>query len=758
MAATCVNLDNGWRFHLGEPKRWDRLDHQVCYDMTKAGSEVGDMRVFLEENEWQEVSMPHDWCTALASDPAAMPSNGFKPRTVGWYYLSFDVPAYEEDAQLLLEFEGVMGESRVYVNGTYAMCNQSGYTGFFADVSDLVQPGENHLVLYVDNRRWEGWWYEGAGIYRPVRLLVLPGVHIAHLSPFAHAEKEGEAWMVQLSATIANSTGTTAERTVCLRILDAEGRVMGHSEQKIHVDAHGEASWQDRLPVPSPALWTPEEPCLYQVRMELQEDGKTTQTQELPLGFRQITWTTDRGMLLNGVPTRVKGICCHQDHAGVGIAVPGALDRYRVGQLKRMGCNALRCAHNAVSESLLSACDELGMLVMAENRRFNSSEEALHELDSLVLRARNHPSVFLYSLFNEEPWQAEQRGFRIARRMLRRVRRLDDTRAVTAAMNGGVLTERNASDVLDVAGMNYFIDDYMKYAERCPDRAMIGTENGPIYATRGVYKTDEAAQVYDSYGQIHAPFGQALEDTMEKAAQAPHVAGIFMWGGFDYRGEPQPHEWPSVFSHWGFHDNCGFPKDTAYLLGSYYLEQPMVHLLPHWNWQQGEQVRVCAFTNCEAVSLWLNGRELGTRQAVRNRAEWTVPFEPGELTVTARQGETAVADSVRTAGSPAALVLEDVTPKGRRDACILNLDLVDAHGTHVPEGTYEVQFQVENAVILGVGNGDPNGTQKDCASSTPTFKGRCQLIVKPTGAGAISIFATADGPSGQRIATSIRLG
>lgn len=743
MAARCIELDQGWRFHLGEAKRWHRLDHQVCYDMTKAGSEVGDMGVFLNENDWRDVAMPHDWCTQMKSDPAAMPSNGYKPRTVGWYYLAFDLPGYDADAQLLLEFEGVMGESQVYVNGTHAMRNCSGYTGFFADVSDLMRPGKNNITVRVDNRMWEGWWYEGAGIYRPVRLIVLPGVNLAHLSAFAHAERDGDAWAAVVSATLLNTTDEPVIRSVRARILNVDAHAIEVEPRQIRVAAHAEAGWRERIEITNPALWSPDEPNLYRVQIELLENGESVQIQTLTLGFRQIELTADQGMLLNGVPTRVKGICCHQDHAGVGIAVPKALNRYRIEKLKAMGCNAYRCAHNAASEDFLDLCDELGMLVMAENRHFNPSEDSLSELDSLVLRARNHPSVFLYSLFNEEPWQAEERGFRIARRMLRRIRSLDATRAVTAAMNGGALTERNASDVLDVAGMNYFIDDYMRYAAHRPGHPMVGTENGPIYATRGVYRTDPQWQVYDCYGTTTAFFGQRLEDTMEAVETAPHVAGLFMWGGFDYRGEPQPFEWPSVFSHWGFHDNCGFEKDTAFLLKSYYTNEKMLHLLPHWNWNPGETVRVCAFTNCPSVRLYLNGRLIGEKAVKRNRAEWQVAFEPGTLMAEADADGGKIVDSAATAGVPARIDLANAAEGPFADALILNVDLVDERGVHVPDDDRAVRICIEGGILLGSGNGDPNGIQPDGSSVQTTFAGRCQFIIRPNG--PVRVIASSDG-------------
>jgi len=708
---------------------------EVClesYDATKAGGELGNLELFLHSNPWREVSVPHDWCTELASAPENHPSNGFKPRGRGWYYRYFTLPELSEGETVLLEFEGVMGDSEVYVNGTRAMRSFSGYTGFHCDVTNYVLPGgENLVAVSVDTTRWEGWWYEGAGIYRPVRLLVQPAIHFGHLSTFVHAEKvDGGRWLTRVEARVEcagrGADGLLAECAV----EDASGAVVAGARCEVSVPACGSAGIKVEIPIDDPALWSPDAPNLYRLAARLYERGRLIDSHSARFGCREIVWT-DHGMFVNGERTPVKGICCHQDHAGVGIAVPRALNRYRIEKLRAMGCNAYRCAHNAVSEDFLDLCDELGMLVMAENRHFTTSDETMGQLDSLVLRARNHPAVFLYSLFNEEPWQAEPRGRRIAEALLRRVRALDPTRPVTAAMNGGVLTRENASDVLDVAGMNYYIGDYMAYAARRPGQPMVATENGPIYATRGVHQSDPARQVYDSYGETTAFFGQRLEDTMEAVEAAPHVAGLFMWGGFDYRGEPQPFEWPSVFSHWGFHDNCGFEKDTAFLLKSYYAKEPVLHLLPHWNWKPGETVRVCAFTNCPSVRLYLNGRLIGEKAASRNRAEWRVPFEPGTLRAEADAAGGLIEDRVTTAGAPARIALENAAKGPDAGVMILNVDLVDERGVHVPDGDRAVRIAVEGGALVGSGNGDPNGTQPDCSPVQTTFAGRCQFIVRP---------------------------
>ncbi len=727
-----IDLTGAWQFCPGDAVRWARVDHQACYDATKAGGELGDLALFLQGNPWREVSVPHDWCTELASAPDNHPSNGFKARGRGWYYRKFFLSELSEGETVLLEFEGVMGESEVYVNGTRAMRSFSGYTGFFCDVTNYALFGEENLVaVSVDTTRWEGWWYEGAGIYRPVRAMVQPAVHFGHLSTFVHATRaQGDRWETCVETSIECAARGAFDLTVECSIEDASGAILASTQTAASVRAYGSSEIKVEVPLENPALWSPDAPNLYRLVARLLEGGKQIDRQSVRFGYREIAWT-DHGMFINGERTPVKGICCHQDHAGVGIAVPRSLNRYRIEKLKAMGCNAYRCAHNAVSEDFLDLCDELGMLVMAENRHFTASDETLHELDSLVLRARNHPAVFLYSLFNEEPWQAEPRGKRIAETLLRRVRALDPTRPVTAAMNGGVLTRENASDVLDVAGMNYYIEDYGTYAARRPGHPMVATENGPIYATRGIYQSDPTRQVYDCYGTTTAFFGQRLEDTMEAVEAAPHVAGLFMWGGFDYRGEPQPFEWPSVFSHWGFHDNCGFEKDTAFLLKSYYARGKMLHLLPHWNWKPDETVRVCAFTNCPSVRLYLNDRLIGEEAVKRNRAEWAVPFEPGTLRAEADVDGATLVDSVTTAGTPAHIELLNAAKGPDADTLILNVSLVDGRGMHVPDDDRTVRISIEGGILLGSGNGDPNGTQPDRSPVQTTFAGRCQFIARP---------------------------
>ena len=742
-------LEKGWKFCYGDAKRWVRVDHNVCYDTTKIGAEVGVMDVFLHDNDWIDVTVPHDWNTAQLSDPANHPSNGFKPRGIGWYYNEFDMPQCEEDACVLLEFEGVMGECVVYVNGVLAARNESGYTGFHFDVSDYMLPGQkNMIVVSVDNTRWEGWWYEGAGIYRPVQMYIKPSTHFAHMKTFVCPQLKDGTWNVKVSSVLENTGDALENVNVISRILDQHGNCAVEMRIETQISGFSESQKTTCAVLESPELWSPEHPYLYTLENKLIIDGKCVETEMIRFGVRDIQWT-DHGMFINGKLTPVRGICCHQDHVGVGIAVTKSLTRYRIARLKEMGCNAYRCAHHCPSRYLLEVCDELGMLVMAENRHYRSSEEVMKQLDELTLLSRNHPSVFLYSLFNEEmPWQSEARGKKVAARMLRRVRMNDDTRPVTAAMNGGVLTKENASDVLDVGGMNYFIDDYMNYAARRPGHPLVGTENGPLYATRGIYKDDPKAQVYNGYGLTTSFFGQRLQETMEAVEAAPHVAGLFVWGGFDYRGEPQPFEWPSVFSHWGLTDNCGFEKDTFYMLKSYYSDPDdlMIHLLPHWNWQEGDQVRVCVMTNCETAQLFVNGQPQGLKSVIRRRAEWEVKYVPGVIRVEAFKNGKMLIDEICTTGRAEKLQVIDAASEKDFDSAILNIQLLDRDGLHVPglENDRMVHFEVIQGELIGSGNGNPNGIQPDVTPDILTFCGRCQAIVRPDQKGNVRVVVSCE--------------
>ena len=712
-----LNLQGKWKFHLGEIDRNSDLTPGVVQEYCKAGNAMSAWK--LREVAWEEVTVPHDWVTALPVSPAADYAAGYKERGTGWYEKRFVLPADTIESAKLV-FEGVSGHSTVYVNGVLAARNFSSYNRFFCEIGDYLVPGgENAIVIYVDARHRELWSYEGAGIYRPAHIEFREATHFDRERCFVRGVQTVDGWKVLADLAVKKQSQSDLELWACLK--DVQGNVLAEKRT-----VPGE-----RLTLTPGVvrLWSPEDPALYSFECELRCRDVCIDKVQYPAGFRRIEWKEGQGMYLNGEPCLVKGICCHQDHAGIGVAVPTEVMEYRIRRLKEAGVNAYRCAHHAPAESLLEICDRLGMLVMVENRNFNLAPDTLAQLDAMVCLARNHPCVFLYSLFNEEKLQAEERGVRIAARMKERILALDDTRAVTGGQNLGLLAPHNTSDVLDVVGMNYGLANYESSHNRQPHKLILGTENCPTFATRGVHISDKEKQVFDCYGEEWPSiFSESMEETMVTMYARSYVAGCFVFSGFDHRGESNPYEWPSVLSHWGIHDYCGFAKDTAHLLAAWYKKELCVHLMPHWNCRPGEQVRVCAFTNADTVELFVNGVSFGKKDVDKRRAEWNVPFTPGKIRVVAERGGMVVTDEVVTAGEPAQLQLSDETPRNGK-VRIINIAVTDKAGTVVPQFGGTARFQVENARILGVGNGDPNGHQADVADSVPLFNGRGQVIV-----------------------------
>lgn len=714
-----LQLDTGWHFCLGQVKRFRDLSHVTIYSAAKAGGALGDRDVFLEENPWKRVRVPHDWMTELPYDPEYAPTSGSKPRGEGWYYTCFTLPENPiECAQLI--FEGVLGDTTVYVNGMVAARNHSGYNRFTAQVASYLLPGaENMIALHVDASTWEGWSYEGAGLYRPVSIRFRKELHFSWEDCFVRGKETDDQWAVAADLAAAGLPQKGVTVRTCLQAPDGT--------EKITESKNGIIT----IPIENPVLWSPENPALYGFSAELKRNGETVDTFRVLVGLRTVEWRADGGMYLNGKPYPIKGICCHQDHGGVGAAVVPELMEYRVQILKEMGINAYRCVHHAMPESFYAICDRLGMLVMAENRHYSVSEDAQKQLDALVLTARNHPSVFLYSLFNEEPWQRERRGYLMAKEMRARIRQLDDTRAVTGAMESGPLEAINASDAMDVIGLNYQLRHYPAVHERTPSKVILGTENCPTYTTRGVYETDNAAQVFSGYAEDHASFSESLEETMECVDNLPYNAGCFVFSGIDSYGEPDPHGYPSIATHWGMTDLCGFPKGGAYLLSAYYKDEPYAQLFPdHWNFTDGQSIRVCAFTNGESAELFLNGQSLGKQEVIRRRAQWTVPFAKGTLSVCAEKDGKTVKSVLATAGKPARLTLCDVTPaSGSPRVRIINLGVCDEAGNAVPEYEGTVHLKAYGGAVLGVSNGDPNDHTPLNGPQISLFHGRAQVIV-----------------------------
>jgi beta-galactosidase len=461
---------------------------------------------------------------------------------------------------------------------------------------------------------------------------------------------------------------------------------------------------------------------------------------------------------------KIQGVCIHQDHAGLGVALPDSIIDYRLRRLKALGCNAIRSSHNAPTRELLDAADRLGFLVMDENRLFNTSPDYMRILEWMVRRDRNHPSVILWSVFNEEPLQGRREGYEMVRRMAAAVKRLDTTRPVTAAMNGGAFNKVNVSQAVDVVGFNYQIPTYDRFHAASPTKPITSSEDTSAVSTRGEYETDMNAHLLTSYDDVARPWGATHRAAWKAIATRPFMAGAFVWTGFDYRGEPQPFEWPTVSSSFGIMDLCGFEKASFYIHRAQWVkDRPVLHLIPHWNWagREGRPIRVVAMSNAETVALILNGKLVGEQKVdPYEMNEWHVPYAPGRLEAVGKTAGKVVAHAVvETTGAPAALRL---TPDRNglagdgRDAAPITVEALDARGRPVPTANLPVTFEIAGGRIIGTGNGDANSHEPEKAPARRLYNGLAQVIVQTEegGSGLLTLRAQSPGlkPAEARIA------
>jgi beta-galactosidase len=776
------SMDAGWRFHLGDPAdtRPGMFDYPELPDLAKAkpddferdaelaGSRVDPVATRLgetlpvvsggfDDGGWDRVRLPHDWVVALPFDKRGDEGHGFKAiggdlgNTVGWYRRSFDLPVSDRGRALAVEFDGVYRNCLVWLNGHCLGRNVSGYSGFTYGIESAANyGGRNELVVRVDASRTEGWFYEGAGIYRHVWLWKQPAVHIGRDGPVVTSEVAGNGDAKVTIRTPVESIGPVGgPQGAVSTVFDADGHQVARDDGRVT----GTEAVQ-RVTIPAARLWSLRSPYLYTVATSVggASDADVVRTR---FGIRTIKFDPNTGFSLNGRHVFIAGTCNHQDAAGVGVAIPDALNVWRLEQLKKFGCNAIRTSHNDPTPELLDACDRLGILVMDEHRLSGRTPEILDQLARLVRRDRNHPSVILWSIGNEEnEIQGRPVGVPIARAMKDVVQKLDPTRPVTAAMNGG--WGGGFSNVIDVQGFNYPLNtDVGRYHRDHPTVPLMASEEASTVSTRGIYSND-AARGYVSAYDVNAPSWAVTAEKWDQKYRTawPFMAGAFVWTGFDYRGEPTPYSWPCINSHFGVLDTCGFFKDEAYYYQSVWTDKPMVHLLPHWNWsgREGQPIDVWAYSNGDEVELLKGGISLGRKPLPRGlHVSWQVPYAPGTLVAKAYQKGTVVAtDTVATTGAPAKVVLmidrTSIDADGA-DLAVVNVAIADAQGRTVPTADNLVHFKVDGVGRnIGVGNGDPSCHEPDKADQRSAFNGLCQLIVQSTGdPGTFTVTASSDG-------------
>ncbi|HWG38516.1 MAG TPA: beta-galactosidase GalA [Terriglobales bacterium] len=764
-------LDLGWRFHLG-----DADDAAADFGLgrnqetfAKTTGAVRAARANFDDRAWSEIELPHDWAVDLpfVEDPALV-AHGSKPlgrkypaTSIGWYRRVFQLPGEDAGQRLRLDFDGVFRHAMVFFNNAFLGESFSGYAPFGFDLTDLANPGaENVLVVRADATLGEGWFYEGAGLYRHVWLTRTPPLHFEPDGVAVRSEVRSRRALVTVAAEVTNAGDAAAS----VRLAVSVGGIRARSAQT-EVAPWSTTELTAVAAIANPDLWSLERPHLYQAECGLEGAGGGDAI-SIPFGIRGLRFDADQGFFLNNERVELQGTCNHQDHAGVGAALPDRLQSYRIERLQAMGCNAYRTSHNPPTPELLDACDRLGMLVLDETRMMASTPEGLSQLERLIRRDRNHPSVVMWSLGNEEPLQGTEAGGRILASMKRLAKKLDPTRPVTLAMNGG--WGRGASLVVDVQGFNYgngggsaqtapHIDDFHR---RFPRQPCFGSETASAVSTRGIYANDKERGYVSAYDVNFPGYALNAEGWWKIFAVRKFLAGGFAWTGFDYRGEPSPYGWPCISSHFGILDTCGFPKDSFYYYQSWWTAKPVLHLFPHWNWagSEGQPIEVWCHTNLEEVELLLNGRSLGSRRVEpQGHAAWTVPYAAGVLSARGRSKSGVEVTSTRvTTGPPAALALRPDRTGLRADGedlSVVAVEVRDAAGHLVPTASNLVRFTLDGpGRILGVGNGDPSSHEPDHASQRSAFNGLCMVLVQSRrSAGTVVLEATADGIASARI-------
>ena len=750
-----VSFNQNWRFNLGDVP-----------DAKDAG---------FNDSQWRQLDLPHDWSIEgeFNENAPSGTGGGALPGGLGWYRKTFTMPAAAKGKLIFIEFDGVYRNSEVWINGHYLGKRPYGYSSFEYELTPHLFYGAkpNVIAVKVDNSQQpNSRWYSGSGIYRNVWLTTLDPVHVEHWGTYVTTPEVSEqSATVAIKTKVNNGSQSAAPVDLTTIIQDANGREVARATEK-GVAAKGmNAEVSQTLKVSAPMLWSDDRPYVYKVVSELRQGARVVDRYETPLGIRTFRFDVDKGFFLNGKPVKIRGTCNHHDLGALGAAVnTRALER-QLEILKGMGVNGLRTSHNPPAPELLDLADRMGFIVMDEafdmwkiaktkyDYHLDWDEWHKRDLEDMVLRDRNHPSVIIWSIGNEvmEQWNKNPTGGTITRELTAIVRNLDPTRPTTSACNGvsrdnKVITEGD----LDLVGTNYAHGRLPEFAKMFPGRPIIGTETNSSLHMRGSYRmpSDEILRwprkdedilkispTYEcsAYDNSTANWGSAHEETWKLIKDHDFFSGMYIWTGWDYIGEPTPFPWPAVSSYFGIIDLAGFPKDPYYFYQSEWTNQPVLHVFPHWNWKQGEKVDVVAYyNNADEVELFLNGRSQGTKRKEGGNMHvfWRLAFEPGVLKAVSRKnGQVVLSREVRTATEPAKIVLvpdrQTIKADGM-DLSFVTVKIVDQNGTLVPLADNLVKFEVSGGSIAGVDNGNQISHESFKANQRKAFHGMALAIVQ----------------------------
>lgn len=764
-----ILFDNGWLFHKGDveintPKVKGPIYTSAKTERKKQGpaciyynDAVDDFRWDVEFNadKWVSVNLPHDYVISGEMKEDNNPALGFFDYENAWYRKHFTVDEADRDKRLTLYFEGVATRCIVYLNGCELKHNLCGYTPFEVEINDFVKYGEDNVLAvytyYDDN---EGWWYQGGGIYRHVWLNKTDKLAVDLYGVYVAPKYENGVWTADFETTLVNDYDEEKKACVSTKILDKDGAVIASSAAELTVDLRDKATAKYSADVENPVLWDTENPYLYNVVTEVSVDGEIVDTYTTKTGFRYFTLDSEKGFYLNGKKTYINGVCGHGDFGLTGKAVSDNIFRYKVKLMKEMGANGYRCAHYPQAESMMDALDEQGFIVMCEGRWFDSSDEGKKALETHIKRDRNRPSVFMWSLGNEEMHHITDEGRRINKTLYHLAKKLDNQRIITSAVS---IQPENSTvfDECDAIGVNYNHWNYDLLHKQHPNTAIYASECCATSTTRGWYYPDSPENGFvHAYDTDANEWWTSREKFIKTFKERPWMFGFFQWIAFEHRGEAV---WPRVCSQSGAIDLFMQKKDAFYQNQSHFTEgrkNPMVHILPHWNWQgmEGEPIKVYAYTNCDEVELKLNGKTIEKVKAEPyTHCEWYVPYEPGKLECLAFiDGEQVAYDCVQTTGKAVALKLRldnagDVTANGQ-DIAMITCYCVDENGLEVPDAEPTVLFSSnEIGKIVGTG-GAVNDHIPVTNPERKMYAGRIGVAVRlGENKGKLKVFAKADG-------------
>lgn len=697
--------------------------------------------------QWQQVDLPHDWKASLpySDDPRLLMAGG-KVDGVGVYRKVFHLNDTQQK-RVILHFDGVMRSADIWLNGAYLGHHRSGYSEFAYDITETCQPNSaNVLLVRVDSTTGsEGWWYEGAGIYRDVWFEMLPEVHLNGDDAYVETQAlDHEGAHLGIQASVTNDSDHVITTAPTVKLID---QVVTLTPQTIAPGAT--AHFQTDITVPTFQPWTPETPHCYQAEFNLANSDVLSKT----FGIHTFAYTTE-GFRLNDQPYVLNGVCEHQDFVGVGVALTQDLVDYKIQALKQMGVNALRSAHHFASPQLLNACDRYGILLIDENRILEATPWRQADLALMVKKQRMHPCVAFWSLANEEIVGNTALGARNLKRFAQIVRRLDTEHLIVSAELLNPEGEINDDYVqwLDVLGLNYpeagvMGDGALKIRQTHPKLPVMSTESASYFQTRGAYRDDPEHAQANSLGSMYSmvlPGKRAVGDpgvggtarpevTMAFAHAHPEFSGVFLWTAFDYAGEPSPFQWPAIGSQFGMLDTCGFPKAYYYYFQAQWTTKPMVVIATHWNREvldvseQG-QVPVRVFANAKTVDLQLNGKSLGMQAVSDYQAQWQVPYASGKLVAIAYgANHQIIAQTTRvTAGTVAKL---EVTPRYQgQQQTLWQVQALDADNHPVPLCDDVINVTATAGQVLALGNGDPADTEVPSVETIHLFNGKALII------------------------------